>query len=241
VNPDRDDHCLKLLAGDRGAGARERIDGNPAPPRVERASLDPTVRQGNQGDRSPVEVVELAADGEPCRSTEFGQRPLHAELPPLQSYASGEFGVLVEWTSKPSSLGACRSQQGRGNIMKTIATWLTALMLLAGPVAAHADAVTYDFVGTVINSGGSYSSAAIGSTVTGTYTFNFANENPAQSSGTIGMINDISGWSSQAFGGTEYGNALPTGLVFSTTLSGSGFSYSTPTIGDYGVSSLVQE
>jgi hypothetical protein len=125
--------------------------------------------------------------------------------------------------------------------MKTIATWLTALMLLAGPVAAHADAVTYDFVGTVINSGGSYSSAAIGSTVTGTYTFNFANENPAQSSGTIGMINDISGWSSQAFGGTEYGNALPTGLVFSSTLSGSGVSYSTPAIGDYGVSSSVQE
>jgi hypothetical protein len=125
--------------------------------------------------------------------------------------------------------------------VNTITKGSMVLALLAGPVAAHADAVTFDFVGTVTYSSGSYSSAAVGSMLTGAYTFNFANENPAQSSGTIGTINFISGWSSQAFGGTEYGNALPTGLVFSTTLSGSGFSYSTPTIGDYGVSSLVQE
>ena len=54
--------------------------------------------------------------------------------------------------------------------------WLIASALVVAPVAANAQAVTYDFTGTVTSTGFAYdlngpTLPAIGSLVTGTYTF----------------------------------------------------------------------
>src|SRR5271157_6431753 len=79
---------------------------------------------------------------------------------------------------------------------------------------AFATPVTFDFTGTVYSVVGIYSSIAIGDTVTGTYTINYAAAVPSQSIGTPGTGN----WLAEAYGGTDTsGNPPVPELVFSST------------------------
>ena len=75
--------------------------------------------------------------------------------------------------------------------MKTV---LMLLAALAVPIAANAEAVTYDFTGVVAN-GTTFPGISIGSTVTRTYTFDYSYTNPAQSTGTVGSS---AGWQAVA-------------------------------------------
>ncbi len=84
--------------------------------------------------------------------------------------------------------------------MKTV---LMLLAALAVPIAANAEAVTYDFTGVVAN-GTTFPGISIGSTVTGTYTFDYSYTNPAQSTGTVGSS---AGW--QAVAETTQGSLSP--------------------------------
>ena len=93
-------------------------------------------------------------------------------------------------------------------------------------VPAHADVVTYDFVGVVTKDSG-FSGVADGATVTGTYIINFANADPAQSSGLVGS--QTANWVAENYGGSAYGTTPP-GLaeyVMSSTVHIGSFSYVT--------------
>jgi hypothetical protein len=94
--------------------------------------------------------------------------------------------------------------------------------LVVSPVAFSGSA-TYDYSGVVTSVDDSIpgNSIAIGSKVTGTYTFDFANANPALSSGVVGSANWIV---------ASQGDSVPTPtlLVFTSTAQASGFNYATP-------------
>lgn len=118
-------------------------------------------------------------------------------------------------------------------------TLLAATALLAGPLGANAASVTFDFTGTVNSASGIYSSAAVGATVTGTYTFDYSNANPAQSTGTIGA--PPAAWISLEEGGTYYGiTPPPSAYVFSSTAQVGTVSYSSSSAGAYLSSSYAQ-
>jgi len=115
---------------------------------------------------------------------------------------------------------------------KTNALLIVALSL-GMPFASIADSITYDFTGTVISSTGDYSSAAIGSTVSGTYTINLANADPTQSDGTVGSSTV---WTAQVEGGPAVSTSIQpvppqTGApVFASTFLGTDISYKSLTI-----------
>jgi hypothetical protein len=117
---------------------------------------------------------------------------------------------------------------------------LLAAVLTAASVGANASSVTYDFTGTVTTATGTYSSIAAGTAVTGSFTINFANANPTQSSGTVGS--QTSTWASETFGGTEYGTSPPSGTVISESVQVGGVSYTSiqPQSTTYGADSEVQ-
>jgi hypothetical protein len=119
--------------------------------------------------------------------------------------------------------------------MNTISKGLLGLALLVGPVAANATAVTYDFTGNVTGASGIYASA--GATVTGTYTIDVGAGNPSQS---VLPVSFSSNWYSQALGGTAYGGPTPSSLVFASTLSSGGVTYSNTTPSSAGSDSLVE-
>jgi hypothetical protein len=107
---------------------------------------------------------------------------------------------------------------------------LVAAALLAGPLVASADTITYDFTGVVTGAGflpTPYDSpVAAGTTVAGTYTFNYALGT------TSGVIGSASSWSVESSGGPVDGNTplgvypftstvtLSTGYTYSTNISG---------------------
>jgi hypothetical protein len=123
--------------------------------------------------------------------------------------------------------------------VNTIAKWAAVFAMLACPIAALAQAVTYDFTGTIITgpTANSYATAPSGiyagdtGTVSGTYTFDLAYNNPALVPGTFGMAGG------DALNATGTNPNLPQpqtapGNVFSTTLVGTsagdaGLSYTT--------------
>jgi hypothetical protein len=88
-----------------------------------------------------------------------------------------------------------------------------------GAACAQGQEVTLDFTGTVANVSGIYSSIPIGSAITGTYTFDFANA--TQTSGSPGS----NPFFAEA-GGTT-GVPLLSGPVFTATASSAGFSINT--------------
>jgi hypothetical protein len=96
--------------------------------------------------------------------------------------------------------------------------------LLASPMAANAQDV-YDYTGAITHdsSCSECSPIPIGSQVTGTFTFDYANGNPAQSSGAIGSA----GWTVTSYGGgySSKPSPLPTSLVFAMTAQVDGFSF----------------
>ena len=114
---------------------------------------------------------------------------------------------------------------------------LVAAALMAGPLAANASAVTYDFTGVVTSATGAYASA--GATVSGTYTFDIGAGIPSQSSFPVSYT---SYWYSQA-GGGQYGGggAVPSALVFSSVLTSGGISYSSTLPSSFGSVSDVYD
>jgi hypothetical protein len=101
---------------------------------------------------------------------------------------------------------------------------------IVGTAAAQADTITYDFTGVVSGVIGSYSTSLIGATVTGTYSFDFANAAPFYSQGTVGSA----GWTSATYGGGGY--AFPpqtlSQYVFTSTAQVGSVTYSTIGGGD---------
>jgi hypothetical protein len=110
--------------------------------------------------------------------------------------------------------------------MNTKILGFLAAALLTAPMAANAQAqYVYDYTGAITydSSCTECSPIAIGSQVTGTFTFDYANGNPAQSSGTIGSA----GWTVTSYGGgsSSEPSPLPTSLVFAMTAQVGGFSF----------------
>jgi hypothetical protein len=124
--------------------------------------------------------------------------------------------------------------------------WVLALTFTIVPLYANADSVTYDFTGVITSSSGDYGSFAAGGVVTGSYTFDLGKGIASQGIGQVGSTSNA--WLVQAYGGSVYTAqgtpALPTGLVFSSTINYSGRPgvtaiYSTPSISGIGVASDV--
>jgi hypothetical protein len=139
----------------------------------------------------------------------------------------------------------------KGPAVHTIAKWIAVSALLACPLAANAQAVTYDFMATIITEpppvgyptapDGNYTGYA--GTVSGTYTFDFAYNNPALASGTFSTV---TGGNAVNLTGTNPAPQPQTtpGNVFSSTLVGTsagdvGLSYSS-TLGTFSSFSVVQ-
>jgi hypothetical protein len=116
-------------------------------------------------------------------------------------------------------------------MMNTNKKWLMLLALLPGPLVANAEAVTYAFTGAVSATLGTYDSVAIGTPLSGTYTFDLAAGDPAHSSGSIGSSTSL--WLVANGGGPIRSTPLP------KTIIGLGVSYTTPAIGGEGTSSGV--
>jgi hypothetical protein len=108
--------------------------------------------------------------------------------------------------------------------MKLKAFSLAAAVALAASGTADADPITYDFIGTVTAAGGELS-VPLGSTVTGTYTFNLINA--TEYSGTTGSTSE--NWGLGGLGGSSQGTAPLTlsQYVFTSTAQVAGYSYST--------------
>jgi hypothetical protein len=99
-----------------------------------------------------------------------------------------------------------------------------AAALLGASMAANAQ-VVYDFTGVVADTEG-FNLPPIGSQVSGTYTFDLANGNPAQNIGVVGSSN----WDVNTYGGPLSGTLpVPTSLVFASTFRDAlNTSYATP-------------
>jgi len=107
--------------------------------------------------------------------------------------------------------------------------------LMAAPIAATAEPVTYAFTGTVTSAAGSYSGDT--GAVTGTITINIANANPGQSTLPVSLI---STWVAEEYTGSAFGTTPSGAYVFSDTVSlGSVQIYSTPGPGAYEAISFV--
>ena len=122
--------------------------------------------------------------------------------------------------------------------MKIKELGIFAVVLALSCPAAFAVPVTYFFTGTVSDTGATPPCGyQPGETITGTFTFDFANENQALSTGTVGSA---SGWTSQSF---SHGSPTPVPLVFSTSIPncyttepGYGYEASMATVSPAGIS-----
>ena len=103
---------------------------------------------------------------------------------------------------------------------------------VALPCTASADPVTLDFTGSIDSATGSF--AAAGSTVSGTYTFNYAAADPSVSSGSL---SDLS--SGVSLANLVLGGPLPSSVVFTASFTSGGFSYTSPLSTAVGVLDLV--
>jgi hypothetical protein len=112
--------------------------------------------------------------------------------------------------------------------MKRVFTVSMVAFALAASTAVNAEAVTYTFTGTVIDTPtGIYNGIADGTTLTVTYTINYSNANPSQSYGAPGSTS--ASWAWENYGGSYYGTTAPTlgQYVFSSTLQVGSLSYAT--------------
>jgi hypothetical protein len=103
----------------------------------------------------------------------------------------------------------------------TISKWLTALVLLSWPVIRTAEAVTYNFTGSVYEASDSFGAAYLlgVQSVYGTFTLDYGSANPSQTTGTIGSPD---GWS-VANGGEQFpGGSGLAPLFFSVTVYAAG-------------------
>jgi hypothetical protein len=105
----------------------------------------------------------------------------------------------------------------------------SSIVLLASAFCtpAIAQSVTYEFTGTVTSATGGYSAIPDGSSVTGSYTFDYAAATPGLGSGVIGSP---SSWSVISRSGNGF--PLPPGAaIFTSTAQVDGFFYSSPSPG----------
>lgn len=117
--------------------------------------------------------------------------------------------------------------------MNALSKLSVALTLLSTSAIANADSVTYDFTGTVepnnyvsnIAGPGIWSTIAVGTPVSGSFTVDLGAGNPAQSSGAAGSYASA-GWYVQNDGGYQ------TPSVFSMTIQFGHFSYGWPAPSD---------
>jgi hypothetical protein len=93
------------------------------------------------------------------------------------------------------------------------AKWLVPAILLAAPITAEAEPVTYAYSGVAIPG---IPACIMHDSVNGTITLDFANENPAQSEGSVGSP---IGWTSVSSAKTEF---LLAPYVFTMTVCGLG-------------------
>ncbi len=117
------------------------------------------------------------------------------------------------------------------------AAFLTIIGLLGAPIAANAASVTYDFTGTVTEGTGIY--AGLSGPVSGTYTINIANANPAQSNTTV-PVSLTSNWTLTEETGSLYGISPSSAYIFSDTVNIGAVSYATATPGSYQSTSTIQ-
>ena len=94
-------------------------------------------------------------------------------------------------------------------------------ILISGPITANAQVAVYNFSGKVTGAN-PVGTVLVGTPITGTYVFDFANAVASQSAGVIGS----SYYTAQAYGGPAYGLPLPSGYVFSVTAKAGTISYS---------------
>jgi hypothetical protein len=122
--------------------------------------------------------------------------------------------------------------------MNTPLKLLVSMAFVLSPLAANAETVTYDFTGLVRSTYGMYSPIPIGTTITGTFTFDYAAADPTQSNGTVGSPS----WTLNGGGGTYTGTNPVTMLLFTTTASVDfgNYSYSTPPVSSYYSYATVQ-
>lgn len=102
---------------------------------------------------------------------------------------------------------------------------LIATALVAGSTVASATSVTYDFTGFVqANFFSGPPPFAVGTPVSGSFTFDYDAAIPGQGTGTVGSQTDL--WSVSS-------NGVPAALVFSATVTFGGTTISTNPIGQY--------
>jgi hypothetical protein len=114
--------------------------------------------------------------------------------------------------------------------------FMVGAVLFAGPLAANAASITYDFTGTTVYAGtGVYSSVAAGQQITGSLTFDLAEAIPTDASGTVGST--TTSWVVGQEGGTLESPAsplIPSGApIFAYTASVGESALSTPPPGAY--------
>jgi hypothetical protein len=98
---------------------------------------------------------------------------------------------------------------------------------------AGAQTTVFDFTGTVTAS--DFSSIASGMQITGSYTIDLANSDPAISN----PVDTTQPWTQAVAGGAALGTPVPTGTVFSSALKGGSFGYESPGPSAYGSLSQV--
>lgn len=102
------------------------------------------------------------------------------------------------------------------------------LVAVVGSVASansYAAAATYIYTGYIYYIDGGYVGLVpSGTAITGTFTVDLANANPAQSSGTVGSA---SYWALNSIGGSQYGTPAPSNYLFSQTATWAGYTFET--------------
>jgi hypothetical protein len=111
------------------------------------------------------------------------------------------------------------------------------LIATLAATAANAQSVTYDFTGVVTSS--DFGSVATGMTVKGSYTIDLGNADlsgDGMSDNTIGYLGP---WLRGVAGGTAYSMPVPSGTVFSSTLSAGAFNYASSGPSPFGSDSYI--
>lgn len=104
-------------------------------------------------------------------------------------------------------------------------SFLVVVASSSAPANSYAAAATYSYTGYIYSIQGGYVGLVpSGTAITGTFTVDLANANPAQSSGTVGSA---SYWALNSIGGSQYGTPAPANYLFSQTASWAGYSFTT--------------
>ncbi len=115
-------------------------------------------------------------------------------------------------------------------VLSAVATTpaVSSFVIVAGffaPTNSYATALTYAYSGYIYYIEGGYVGLVpSGTAITGTFTIDLANANPAQSGGTVGSA---SYWALNSIGGSQYGTPAPSNYLFSQNATWAGYSFTT--------------